>query len=95
MEQVEVKVTLVGSINPSIYDGEHECKVMWLDNDKRSAGPPDYAKGKMVNDNDGSSVKSPRSSVARKKLQDKTQYKKLETLFMRMKKKSRVNVNRS
>lgn len=87
-----MKVSLLGNINPSIYDGELECKVMWIDSDKRSAGPQDNAKGKTVNENDGSSVKSPRSSVARKKLQDKSQYKKLETLFMRMKKKSRVNV---
>lgn len=95
MEQVEVKVTLVGNINPSIYDGELECKVMWLDSDKRSAGPPDAQKGKNAYENDGSSVKSPRSSVARKKLQDKAQYKKLETLFMRMKKKSRISVSPS
>lgn len=91
-ESIEMKVTLVGNIYPSIYEGEMECRVMWTDGEKKSAMASEAGQ-KKIGTEDGSSNKTPRDSVMRKKGQDKQTYKKVETLFMRMKKRSRINVD--
>ena len=73
-EHSEIKVTIMGSSTPSIYEGELECKVYWLDLDKKGRHL-DLASttkaGKVSAKNEGSSMPTPKSSVDRLKLNEK------------------------
>jgi hypothetical protein len=95
---------LVGSITPSIYEGELECKAYWIDLDKKKHGPmgsfaamaddKKMGPGKQSSKNENSSIPTPKSSAVERggKPQDKYKDLKSETLFLRIKKKSKINV---
>lgn len=100
---MEIKITLLGSISPSMYEGELECKVYWVDLDKkRLAGSGSFGQmidekkggqGKQSSKNENSNIPTPKSSAFdRGKPQDKFKDFKSETLFLRIKKNSKINV---
>jgi hypothetical protein len=100
---VEIKITIIGSISPAIYEGELECKVYWIDLDKKKlANNSSFAQiaedkkagqGRQSSKNENSSMPTPKSSaVERGKPQDKFKDFKSETLFLRIKKRSKINV---
>lgn len=103
-EHVEIKITLTGNIIPSIYEGELECKIYWHGEYKKTLGglgsnnylgdDKKYGYGKQSSKNEGSSIPSPRSSAIERggKAHDMFRDHKSETLFLRMKKKSKINV---
>jgi hypothetical protein len=103
-EHLEIKVTIVGSIHPSIYDGELECKIVWTSIDKRGnttmgtfTNIHDEKKlgfGKQSSKKEDSSMPSPKSSAVERggRGYDKFKDCKTETLFLRMKKYSKINV---
>jgi hypothetical protein len=104
LEHVEIKITVVGSISPSIYEGELETKIYWIDLDKKKLTSPgsfahmiDEKKGghgKQSSKHENSNIPTPKSSaVERGKPQDKFKDFKSETLFLRIKKKSKINVS--
>jgi hypothetical protein len=93
-EFCELKLTIGGNSYPSIYQGELECKVIWLN---RLTAPAEERQRHHANrhnpgNNEGSrSLHTPRSSEV-VKLSEKNKDFAKESLFLRIKKKSKLDV---
>jgi len=89
-----VKLKLTASQVLSIYEGEVECKITWQDYDRRGKILEDRRSGlgTTSNKNEGSSMPTPKSSADRMKTSENQKGLKSQTLFLRIKKKSKINV---